>query len=598
METFDFDYIVVGGGTAGCVIADRLSEDPRMHVLLVEAGMDLPPGHEPPEILDPFPSAFADPRYIWAGLVASVGPDRGGERGRYKRPWIQGRLIGGGSSINGMLAQRGAPADFEEWVALGADGWGWDEVLPYYKRLEHDMDFQGPDHGQDGPIPIRRHRPEQWPGFARAFAEAWQVDGLPYLPDVHASHCDGVSPAAMNNLPDRRVGAAQAYLGASARARSNLKILSNGLVEQVLMRERRAVGVRVRTPTGTLDFSAGEIVLCGGGVLTPALLMRSGIGPARALQAAGVQPRVDLPGVGQGLQNHPAFHLATYLHRGGRQSGALRPPFHAFVRFSSQLADCPPTDMACFALPRAGWHPIGSRIGAISVFVHKPYSRGEVGITSPDAAVMPRVDFNLLSDPRDFERLLIGASRILRLLASPAMSPAIHEVFLPTGGHANAFNVRSAANWAKSWIAAGLFDLGPAVRRVLLGSSVIDPGALANDRAALENAIRETAACVHHPAGSCRIGRKADPFAVVDPELRVHGVQALRVADASIMPTIVTAGTHLTALMIGEKAADMIRRDWHGARSDVRCSTAEVVTRAPTATGRARSTSGTAGSEV
>jgi choline dehydrogenase-like flavoprotein len=177
------------------------------------------------------------------------------------------------------------------------------------------------------------------------------------------------------------------------------------------------------------------------------------------------------------------------------------------------------------------------------------------------------------------------------------MSPAIHEVFLPTGGHANAFNVRSPANWAKSWIAAGLFDLGPAVRRVLLGSSVVDHGALANDRAALESAIRETAACVHHPAGSCRIGRAADPFAVVDPQCRVHGVQALRVADASIMPTIVTAGTHLTALMIGEKAADMIRGDWHGARSDVRGSTAEVVTRAPAATGRARATSGTAGSK-
>lgn len=215
--------------------------------------------------------------------------------------------------------------------------------------------------------------------------------------------------------------------------------------------------------------------------------------------------------------------------------------------------------MYAFAVPRASWHPLGGRIGAVSVFVHKPYSRGWVEVTSPDASVMPRVDFNLLSDPRDFERLMRGARFMLEQFANPAFAKATTAVFLPSGGHANALNKPSVRNWAISWVANLLFDLGPAARRRLLGDLLIDPARLAADREALERVVRETAACVHHPTGTCRMGAAGDPLAVLDGRCNVRGVQRLRVADASIMPTIVCSGTHLTAIMIGEKVADMIR---------------------------------------
>ncbi|MET4579789.1 GMC family oxidoreductase [Ottowia thiooxydans] len=558
MNPQHFDYVVIGAGASGSVVAGRLAADGARRVLLIEAGQDIPPHAVPRSVSNPFPVSYGVASYTWRGLTAAVGPDRGAGRGRFTRPYFQGRIVGGGSSINGMFAQRALPSDFDEWVAAGAHGWSWDEVLPHYLRFERDLDFDGPLHGQDGPIPIRRQQENQWSGFAHGFVAALESQGLPYYADVHSNHGEGVSAVAMNNTVDRRVSAADGFLDRAARERGNLTIVADSVAERVLFDGRKATGVRVQTPSGVVDFSGDEIVLCCGAVHSPALLMRSGIGDAQALRDLGIETVEDLPGVGRNLQNHAGFHLATYLARGSAQSADVQAAGQALVRFSSNNDDCPPMDMYAFAVARSAWHPLGRRIGALSFCVQKPFSKGTVELVSPEAAIMPRVDFNLLSDPRDFARMVQGVEFCLRLLASPLLSQHLQEVFIPNGGQANALNQPSALNWSKAWIASRLFELGPTVRRSLLGDSIVNPSSLAGNRLEVERLVREHAAGVHHPCGTCKMGTEEDAEAVLDSQCRVRGLTGLRVADASVMPSIVRAGTHLTALMIGEKVASML----------------------------------------
>ncbi|WP_345816486.1 GMC family oxidoreductase N-terminal domain-containing protein [Paraburkholderia sp. PREW-6R] len=568
-----YDVIVVGAGAAGCAMAARLSEDPVRRVLLIEAGSDLVAGREPPVIRDPFPSGYGDPRYSWADLRVTVGPDRGNGRGAFARQYTQGRVLGGSSSINGMVAQRGLPEDFEDWARSGATGWDWAGVLPYYRKLENDQDFDGPMHGRNGPMVIRRQPRGAWPPFSRAIAETLVARGYPLLEDLHADDRDGVAVMPMNNLPEHRMSSASAYLTEATRQRANLDVMCNSDVVRIAFDGRTVTGVHVRRDDGAHFVHGREVVLCAGAIFSPTLLLRSGVGPAGDLTELGIPVVADLPGVGRHLQNHPGMHVAVHLPQQSIQPAAMRCWSHSLLRYSSGMPGCTRGDMYLFPVSKTAWHPIGRRVGAISLCVQKPFSRGSVTLRDARPDTNPAVDFNLLSDERDFKRMVAGLRLAMSLLDDPNVRPHINNVFHPTNGQANALNRVSTVNWMKSWLFDKALDVSPGIRRRLLGDAAIDPGALMQDEAALAHTVREYSAGVHHVAGSCRMGSRHDAQTVVDSEGRVIGVNGLRVADTSIMPSIVTACTHLTAIMIGEKIADAIRQrgdeGWQAGRLEV-----------------------------
>lgn len=556
-----FDYLIVGAGAAGCVIANRLSSDPNVNVLLLEAGADLVPGEEPASIRDPFPASYGDPQYAWPSLHAEVGvrPPEGGPR--FSRHYVQGRVMGGSSSIMGMMAQRGIPSDFEEWRAMGAAGWGWDGVLPFFNRLENDLDFAGPMHGASGPIPIRRTPRAAWGPFCQAVADALSDRSFPWLEDLNAQFGDGVSTVPMNNLPQRRVSAASAYLDMRTRQRRNLQILTDTVVERLLLKDNTVSGVAVRHKAERRAFSARNTIVCAGALNTPGLLLRSGIGDAAQLEAAGVSPVHHLRGVGSNLANHPTVHLAVHLPARAVQSARERTWAQAVLRYSSGHAGCATGDMLLFPTNKTSWHPLGRRIAALGTCVYKSYSRGDVRIAGADPDKDLRVRFNLLDDERDYERMVSGLRFALEVLADPRVAEMRNEVFLPSGGQANSLNRPGLGNFLRSAAINALFATTPAVRRRALKRSIIDPQRTARDEQRLRDIVNAAAAPVHHVCGTAKMGFANDPYAVADPRCRVYGLRGLRVADASIMPSIVSANTHLTVLMIAEKAAEMIAQD-------------------------------------
>ncbi|HYL32153.1 MAG TPA: GMC family oxidoreductase N-terminal domain-containing protein [Stellaceae bacterium] len=554
------DFIIVGGGTAGTVLAARLSEDPACRVILVEAGADTPPGAVPADIRDAFPSAYFNRDYFWPGLDASMAD------GTPPRPYSQARIMGGGSSVMGMWALCGLPSDYDGWAQAGATGWSWADIRPYFGRVNR-VDESGISN--DLPPPgIRSLARDQWPAFARQLEHTAAARGLPFHENINQVAADGFFAMPLNHAEGERAGSARCYLTAVVRRRSNFTILPQTTAIGLTLDGTRVTGVEIEQAGTRRTLTAREVIVSAGGIHSPALLLRAGIGPATTLARLGIRLVADRPGVGQNLQNHVFIHFALTLNPGTGVPRGARHYALAGLRLSSGHPDCPAGDLLLCAIGRVSTRPFGARIGMLAAALYAPMSRGAVELRSADPNLPPRISFRLLSDERDAARLVTAGRYAETLLLEPAVRQTYRELYLlPKEAPLQRFNHHGLRGNATAVLASAIVG-GPAPLRRLAIGRAIAPGRLVADsgyHAPLSPAeILASAAPMFHPVGTCAIGRADDPRAVVDAECRVYGVRGLRVVDASIMPRIPSANTNLPTLIVAERAADLIRRG-HGA---------------------------------
>ena len=563
-----YDYIIVGGGSAGSVLANRLSVKSRNNVLLLEAGQDTPHGKVPAAVLDSYPgTAYLNPAYTWNKLKVTtevISHNNPREKPPPLRTYEQARILGGGSSINGQLANRGAPTDYDEWEVRGAKGWNWDAVLPYFKKVERDMDFEGPYHGREGRIPVRRIFPDLWPEHAKAVAEAFKAAGWEYILDQNAEWKDGYFPITISNAFERRVSAAIGYLDPGTRLRENLTISTDTVATGLVFDGVVCTGVKATVSGRAREFQGKEVILSSGAIHSPAHLMRAGIGPAGHLRDLGIDVRVALPGVGQRLQDHPAAAVAAFLKPHARIiHDYSRRHIYTALRYSSNLPGIPPGDMMTVVTNKTSWHRVGEQIGSFIVTVYKTYSEtGEVKLRSPSPNDEPSVDFNLLSDQRDLERMMDGIRRFSAMHLTPIMQTVTTDPFPASySDKVRQVGLHSKKNKFITDILGRFLD-GPAALRTYLIKTLVMEGVTLHDMLtdddALEAFVRKASVGVWHASCTCRMGADDDPMAVTNAAGRVRGADGLRVVDASVFPVVPCANTNFPVLMTAEKMADAI----------------------------------------
>jgi 5-(hydroxymethyl)furfural/furfural oxidase len=409
---------------------------------------------------------------------------------------------------------------------------------------------------------VRRIFADRWPGFTRGFIQAAEEEGWQDIGDKNAVFTDGYFPIAVANSDGRRTSTATAYLTAEVRARSNFEVLGEARAERVLFDGTRATGIRVHCQGGQMDIRANEVIVSCGALHSPALLLRSGVGPAAELAEHGIELIADRAGVGKHLMEHPGVNFGCYMKRDARLPADLRLPMYAGLRWSSGLEGCPTGDMYMIPMNKSFWHAVGERLGLIMLWVNKSYSTGEVRLNRSDPMAVPEVDFNMCSDQRDLERLKIGTRMMIRLQARAAFQDTVHNIFpISYSDRARRAAVYSQFNRFQTWVGGQVMDASGPLRRLIIKHMMADGpkvDELLADETVLEQWIRATVLGHFHPSCSCRMGAPDDAGAVTDPHGRVYGVTALRVADASIMPAVPCANTNFPTIMVGEKIAATI----------------------------------------
>ena len=542
MADASFDYIIVGAGSAGCVLANRLSADPKHRVLLLEAGGDDRPLHNPKQFWSNmmvhtpigFGKTLNDPKVNW---LYETEPDAGSGGRRHK--WPKGKVLGGSSSINGLLYIRGQAADYDGWRQMGCEGWSYADVLPYFRRAEHQERGGDDFHGAGGPLNVS-DMTEQHP-ISGALLEAAVEAGIPRSNDINARHQEGVTWFQFTIKNGQRHSTAVGYLH-PVMGRPNLAVATEAQATRILFDGKRAVGVEYLQKGQKRTARANaEVILAAGAVASPQLLEASGVGQGEVLSSNGVPVLHELKGVGENLQDHymigaqwrlkPECVTVNQLSRGPKllgemlkyavsRKGLLSFAVAHIVAFCKSRPDLADPDLQFHMMAASMDLEILGKTQALVLEKQpgltctpcqlRPESRGSVHIKSPDALVYPKIVPNYLADPIDQEAAIAGLKWARKIMSQPAITPYLAEPGDPFGD----------------------------TRESMLGYAAV------------------AGATLYHAVGTCKMGH--DPMAVVDPQLRVHGLEALRVVDASIMPKICSGNTNAATIMIAEKASDMI----------------------------------------